>query len=190
MPCYDKKLEASRNDFYNDILKTRDVDCVLTSGEVLDMIREEKIDFKTLEESQIDKMWDQKSYSKHSSLFKLTPVNESNALIDTTTPKKKRFTNIENDQLYGTSGGGSGGYLEYVFRYAANELFGVKVEKVVYKPTKNVDLRVAELEVDGKVVLSFATCYGFKNIQNVVRKIKQNKCAYHFIEIMACPGGN
>lgn len=33
MPCYDKKLEASRSDFYNDIYRTRDVDCVLTSGD-------------------------------------------------------------------------------------------------------------------------------------------------------------
>ena len=32
MPCYDKKLEASREDFYNDIYRTRDVDCVITSG--------------------------------------------------------------------------------------------------------------------------------------------------------------
>ena len=32
MPCYDKKLEASREDFYNDMYSTRDVDCVITSG--------------------------------------------------------------------------------------------------------------------------------------------------------------
>lgn len=32
MPCYDKKLEASRDDFYQDIYRTRDVDCVITSG--------------------------------------------------------------------------------------------------------------------------------------------------------------
>ncbi len=32
MPCYDKKLEASREDFYNDLYRTRDVDCVITSG--------------------------------------------------------------------------------------------------------------------------------------------------------------
>ena len=32
MMCYDKKLEASRSDFYNDIFRTRDVDCVITSG--------------------------------------------------------------------------------------------------------------------------------------------------------------
>ena len=32
MPCFDKKLEASRSDFYNDMYSTRDVDCVITSG--------------------------------------------------------------------------------------------------------------------------------------------------------------
>lgn len=39
MPCFDKKLEASRQDFYNDIYSTRDVDCVITSGtEELNML--------------------------------------------------------------------------------------------------------------------------------------------------------
>ncbi len=33
MPCYDKKLEASREDFYNDLYRTRDVDCVISSGQ-------------------------------------------------------------------------------------------------------------------------------------------------------------
>ena len=35
MPCYDKKLEASREDFYNDVYSTRDVDCVITTGQSL-----------------------------------------------------------------------------------------------------------------------------------------------------------
>ena len=34
MPCYDKKLEASREDFYHDLYRTRDVDCVITTGKV------------------------------------------------------------------------------------------------------------------------------------------------------------
>lgn len=33
MPCYDKKLEASRPDFFNQEYQTRDVDCVITTGE-------------------------------------------------------------------------------------------------------------------------------------------------------------
>lgn len=32
MPCYDKKLEASREDFYSEVSEARDVDCVITSS--------------------------------------------------------------------------------------------------------------------------------------------------------------
>ncbi|KAL4593380.1 nuclear prelamin A recognition factor-like [Arapaima gigas] len=31
-PCFDKKLEAIREEFCSGLLETRDVDCVLTSG--------------------------------------------------------------------------------------------------------------------------------------------------------------
>ena len=42
---------------------------------------------------------------------------------------------------------------------------------------------------DGKILLKFAQAYGFRNIQNVMRKIKQGKCDYDFVELMACPSG-
>lgn len=32
MPCYDKKLEASRQDFVDDKSQVRDVDCVITAS--------------------------------------------------------------------------------------------------------------------------------------------------------------
>ena len=32
MPCYDKKLEASRQDFFSEALESKDVDCVITSS--------------------------------------------------------------------------------------------------------------------------------------------------------------
>jgi iron only hydrogenase large subunit-like protein len=56
MPCYDKKLEASRSDFYDDIFKTRDVDSVLATTEIIDLLRQENVDFPSLEESPIDKL--------------------------------------------------------------------------------------------------------------------------------------
>ena len=31
--------------------------------------------------------------------------------------------------------------------------------------------------------------FGFRNIQNVVRRVKTGKCPYDFVELMACPGG-
>jgi iron only hydrogenase large subunit-like protein len=56
MPCFDKKLEASRDDFTNQD-QVRDVDCVLTAAEVLDIINDKGIDFAALEESPIDKLF-------------------------------------------------------------------------------------------------------------------------------------
>jgi len=38
MPCYDKKLEASRQDFYDDVYSTRDVDCVITTGQFITVV--------------------------------------------------------------------------------------------------------------------------------------------------------
>lgn len=34
MPCYDKKLEASRPDFFDEKTQSRDVDCVITASEI------------------------------------------------------------------------------------------------------------------------------------------------------------
>lgn len=45
------------------------------------------------------------------------------------------------------------------------------------------------LQVDGRIVLRFASAYGFRNIQTLLRKIKQGMCQYDYVEIMACPSG-
>jgi iron only hydrogenase large subunit-like protein len=45
------------------------------------------------------------------------------------------------------------------------------------------------IEAEGKPSFKMALAYGFRNIQNIVQKIKRKKCDYHFVEIMACPSG-
>lgn len=157
MPCFDKKLEASRDDFYSDVYKTHDVDCVLSSLEILDILKDKNIDFMQLEESPIDTL----------------------------------FTNIEGETLFGAKGG-SGGYLEYIFRYAAKVLYNVDVKEINYTAVgrrANNDFKEVQLEVDGKKVLHFALMYSFKNISTLMRKIKDGKCSYDFVEVMACPSG-
>lgn len=52
MPCFDKKLEASRKEFQLD--EVRDVDTVITSAEVVNMIKEAGIDFAALDEDMDD----------------------------------------------------------------------------------------------------------------------------------------
>lgn len=167
MPCYDKKLEAAREDFVfqaesNDESHADqgvcipEVDSVLTSGEVLDLIQLKEVDFDALEESPIDRML---------------------ANLD------------EQGHLYGVSGG-SGGYAETVFRYAAKVLFGREIDGPLdFRIIRNSDFRELSLEVEGKTVLKFALCYGFQNLQNIVRKVKTRKCDYQFVEVMACPSG-
>lgn len=54
---------------------------------------------------------------------------------------------------------------------------------------RNPDFQEAILEKDGQVVLRFAIANGFRNIQNLVQKLKRGKSPYDFVEIMACPSG-
>ena len=37
--------------------------------------------------------------------------------------------------------------------------------------------------------MRFAIANGFRNIQNLVQKLKRGKSTYHYIEVMACPSG-
>lgn len=43
-------------------------------------------------------------------------------------------------QIYGHIGSGSGGYSDQIFKYAAEELFGIKVENIEYKNLRFVVL--------------------------------------------------
>ena len=51
------------------------------------------------------------------------------------------------------------------------------------------DWREVDLKVGGEVKLRFAVAYGFRNIQKVIRLMKSKRCHYHYIEVLACPGG-
>uniref|UniRef100_A0A673MMH2 Nuclear prelamin A recognition factor-like protein n=1 Tax=Sinocyclocheilus rhinocerous TaxID=307959 RepID=A0A673MMH2_9TELE len=155
MPCYDKKLEASRPDFYLSEYETREVDCVITSGEVLKMLEEENVSLRDVEVGHLDTM----------------------------------FSNVCGEELLGHAGSGSGGYLHHIYKHAAKQLFRVEVDELTYKTMKNKDFQEVTLEKDGQVLLQFAAVYGFRNIQNLVQKLKRGKSPYHFVEVMACPSG-
>ncbi|KAA8581087.1 hypothetical protein FQN60_002668 [Etheostoma spectabile] len=53
-PCFDKKLEAVREEFYNSLLETRDVDCVLTSGEIYYLMEQRKVSVEELDSVPLD----------------------------------------------------------------------------------------------------------------------------------------
>ena len=81
-----------------------------------------------------------------------------------------------NHQISGppsTCSCGAGGYLHYIFRTAAWELFGIDVpwsEPLPLKVLRNADFQEITLEHDGRAVLRFALAYGFRNIQTIVSR--------------------
>lgn len=156
MACFDKKLEASRGDFYDEAEDCRDVDCVVTSLEIEEMLDKAGVKLSEIASDSID------------DICKFQPMA---------------------DPLMVNSGSGSGGYSDHIFKFAAKQIFGQEVKDVAYKTMKNLDLKETTLEIDGKVVLKFAIANGFRNIQNLVQKMKRKRCDYDFVEIMACPSG-
>ncbi|XP_020774903.1 nuclear prelamin A recognition factor isoform X2 [Boleophthalmus pectinirostris] len=53
-PCFDKKLEAVREEFYNSLFESRDVDCVLTSGQIYELMEQRQVTVEELDSSPLD----------------------------------------------------------------------------------------------------------------------------------------
>jgi iron only hydrogenase large subunit-like protein len=88
------------------------------------------------------------------------------------------------------SGSGSGGYAENVLTYAAEHILNTRLDRIVFEAQKNPDLREVTVKSEtGDTVLKFAIANGFRNIQNLVQKMKRKRCDYDLVEIMACPSG-
>ncbi|EHB09368.1 Nuclear prelamin A recognition factor [Heterocephalus glaber] len=151
-PCYDKKLEALQEGFSTALPGAQGTDCVLTSGEITQMMEQSDLSVK-------------------------------DAAVDTLFRDAKEAVVRRHD------GTGSDGHLAHVFRHAAKELFNEHVEEITYCALRNKDFQEVTLEKNGEVLLRFAAAYGFRNVQNLVLKLRKGKFPYHFVEVLACPGG-
>lgn len=99
-----------------------------------------------------------------------------------------RFGDVR-EEVRRHDGASSDGCLAHIFRHAAKELFDEDVGELTYRALRNRDFQEVTLEKSGKVLLRFAAAYGFRNIQNVVLKLKRGRFPYHFVEVLACAGG-
>ena len=194
MPCYDKKLEASRSDFYNEQYATRDVDCVITTGELLLLAQEHGVDLSLLVPDED------------------TPPLPSSTTTNATTPTLP--------DLLTPPGSSSGSYLHSLILAIARA--SQQSPKLESKTVRNADYVEHTLRAtsSGDVIFRGATCYGFRNLQNVVRRVgrtagvqvgrgaagrlagglrsaaaaaqgrkKDAAAGYDYVEVMACPGG-
>ncbi|KAL1841625.1 hypothetical protein VTJ49DRAFT_6802 [Mycothermus thermophilus] len=192
MPCFDKKLEASRAELTDAVWAgdgdpgkgVRDVDCVITSKEVLMLAASRGMDFFDLPRSAPGQ----------------PPFPD---------PVIHRFLFPSQRPRQPRSAGTSGGNLHYILHDAQSRHPGSQIQ---ITRGRNADvIESAVVSPTGEVVFKAARYYGFRNIQNLVRKLKPAKAPrmpggklfgsarrpagksagldYAYVEVMACPGG-
>ena len=108
------------------------------------------------------------------------------------------FVNLEDgkfdDPMGEASGAGAifgttGGVMEAAVRTAVETLEGKPVDQITYemvrgeKGIKEANLFVADKEI------KIAVASGLANARKLLEQIERGESPYHFIEIMACPGG-
>ncbi|KAK9454534.1 iron hydrogenase [Dipodascopsis uninucleata] len=191
MPCFDKKLEASRPEFKTDGVP--DVDCVITTKEVCQLLLDENIDFVSGVSEDLD------------------PKKSLELMKPAQWPSQWNWES--------SKGSSSGGYLWHILAHKAAA--SGKNTKIVPIPGKNADMvefHVVDTNNEKDIIAKAAQIYGFRNIQNLVRKLKSgpggatvrrtavsskskrssatsgtitvlNPMEYDYVEVMACPGG-
>lgn len=201
MPCYDKKLEASRQDFYNDAYSTRDVDCVITTGELELLMREKDWDLST---PLVDELVPTPPRTPPYTYTKLAGSGLESSLIP---------------ELVNHPGTSSGSYLHSLISSIKSN-YGKDLLELTTRTVRSSDYEEYTLtnRGTGEVVFKGAKCYGFRNLQNVVRKIgkeagvqvgrgaagrmvalrgravkkgavSEKEKSLDYVEVMACPGG-
>jgi NADH-quinone oxidoreductase subunit G/[NiFe] hydrogenase diaphorase moiety small subunit/NADP-reducing hydrogenase subunit HndD len=162
MPCTAKKFEADRPEMRDSGYK--DVDYVLTTRELAIMIRQAGVEFMTLEDDRYDSIMG----------------DSSGAAV-----------------IFGATGG----VMEAALRTAYELVTGREVpfEGLNIKPVRGMEgVREASIVIENPVEdwkfldgveLKTVVAHGLTNAKQVMQRVKDGTGDWHFIEIMACPGG-
>ena len=162
MPCTAKKFEAKRPEMRDS--GYQDVDYVLTTRELAMMIRQTGIDFMKLSDEHYD------------------------SLMGASTGAAVIF-------------GATGGVMEAALRTAWEIVTGTEVpfEKLNITPVrgfegiKSASLRISNAKPEYSflegVELKVAVAHGLANAKKLVEAIRKGELNFHFVEVMACPGG-
>ncbi len=85
--------------------------------------------------------------------------------------------------------GASGGVMEAALRTAAETLTGETLEALEFTDVRGMSgIKEASVELNGMTIKVAAVC-GLANANALLSRIKAGEAEYHFIEVMACPGG-
>ena len=109
------------------------------------------------------------------------------------------FRNLEDD-IYddplgeytgaATIFGATGGVMEAALRTAYEVATGKTLENVDFTAVRGLEgIKEASVPVEGIGEVKVAVAHGLGNARKLMEKIKDGTADYHFIEVMACPGG-
>lgn len=162
MPCTAKKTECARPEMQNDGVPN--VDAVLTTRELGDMIKAMGINFLGLPEEKFD---DPLGFSTGAAdIFGVTGGVMEAALrtvYEIITGRELPFPNLHVSPIVG---------LEEI-REATIKLENVKPE---WRAAEGFEVKIAVTS-------------GFAGARKLMEQIKEGTFPYHFIEVMGCPGG-
>lgn len=167
MPCFDKKLEASRKEFIIEN-ENHEVDCVLTPVELENMFIKDNCDLRSIEPTKLDNF-----------LCNFKNLQNLNCKFDST-------------QIKSHFGSGSGGYAENIYRMISSVVFNQQIPssaKLNFEMKRNKDFVELDLIIKEKIVFRTAIINGFRNIQTLIQRIKRGLSKYDYVEVMACPSG-
>ncbi len=104
-------------------------------------------------------------------------------------PDEKFDNPFEEASGAGVIFGATGGVMEAALRTVVEVLEGKSFDKLDYEAVRGTDgIKEATLTVAGTEV-KVAVVSGLGNARKVLNDVRDGKANYHFIEVMACPGG-
>ena len=162
MPCTAKKTECARPELMNDGVPN--VDAVLTTRELGDMIKTMGIDFLSLPDEEFDAPLGLSTGA--ADIFGVTGGVMEAALrtvYEIVTGRELPFPNLHVPEIAG---------LEQVME-ATIKFENVKPE---WKAAEGFEAKIAVTS-------------GYAGARKLMQQIKDGKSPYHFIEVMGCPGG-
>ena len=196
MPCFDKKLEASREELTDSVWDgdgtpgrgIRDVDCVITSKEIFMLMESRGLDFFSIPKEPLPS-------NQH--------IRFPDPILEPFLFPQRRAHRSPPEA------GSSGGNLYFLLQSVASRHPGSQIQQVRGRNADVVEYTVSA--AGGELLFKAARYYGFRNIQNLVRRLKPARPSrmpggkpfgsarrptgkpagleFAYVEVMACPGG-
>lgn len=157
MPCFDKKLESARPEAEGKKDAYPDVDCVLTAKEFVQLLESSNYELFAPEDTALQ-----------------SPPANISELYTSCAPQGWPFKELSWSNDSGSESGGYGYHYIHTMKehLLQDETYDADKFSVLTVEGKNSDIYELRLMYDGKKVASAAVVNGFRNIQNLVRKLK------------------